>query len=157
MTRPLPPPSAPWRVPEAAGRPSRYLGLAYLARGDYRRALDYTQQTVTALEGTRRGERFGELFLPAVSSRVSLAWCHAALGTFAEGRAVGDEGLQIAEAVAHPYSLSWASYGLGLLSLRHGNLSRALPLLERAVGICQNADLPANFPRMAAALGAAYT
>ncbi len=34
---------------------------------------------------------------------------------------------------------------------------RALPLLERAVGICQDADLPLYFPWMAAALGAAYT
>ena len=47
--------------------------------------------------------------------------------------------------------------GVGLLSLRQGDLPRALPLLERAVGICQDADLPAYFPRMAAALGAAYT
>ena len=36
-------------------------------------------------------------------------------------------------------------------------MRRALPLLERAVGICQAADLPVWFPRMAAALGAAYT
>ena len=31
------------------------------------------------------------------------------------------------------------------------------PLLERAVGICQDADLPVWFPLMAATLGAAYT
>ena len=50
-----------------------------------------------------------------------------------------------------------ASWGIGLLSLRQGDLPRALPLLERAVGICQDADLPAWFPRIAAALGTAYT
>ena len=50
-----------------------------------------------------------------------------------------------------------ASDGIGLLSLRQGDLPRALPLLERAVGICQEADRPVLFPRMAAALGAAYT
>ena len=50
-----------------------------------------------------------------------------------------------------------ASWGLGLLALRQGNLHRALPLLERAVGICQDADLPALFPQMAATLGVAYT
>ena len=47
--------------------------------------------------------------------------------------------------------------GGGLLALRQGDLPRALPLLERAVGICKDADLPVYFPRMAAALGAAYT
>ena len=48
-------------------------------------------------------------------------------------------------------------WGIGLLALRQGDLPRALPLLERAMGICQEADLPGYFPRMAAALGAAYT
>jgi hypothetical protein len=33
----------------------------------------------------------------------------------------------------------------------------ALPRLERAVGLCQDADLPNLFVRMAAPLGAAYT
>jgi hypothetical protein len=37
------------------------------------------------------------------------------------------------EAVAHPASLMWAYYGIGLLSLRQGDLSRALSLLERAM------------------------
>jgi tetratricopeptide (TPR) repeat protein len=75
----------------------------------------------------------------------------------AEGRALGDEGLQRAEAAAHPASLMIACWGLGLLALRQGDLPRALPRLERAVGICQDADLPGWFPRMAAPLGAAYT
>jgi tetratricopeptide (TPR) repeat protein len=51
----------------------------------------------------------------------------------------------------------FASWGVGLLSLRQGDLPRALPLLERAAGICQDADLPVYFPLMAAVLGAAYT
>jgi class 3 adenylate cyclase/tetratricopeptide (TPR) repeat protein len=133
-----------------------YLGIASRARGDYRRAIACFGQTVASLDGARRRERFGEAFLPAVLSRANLAWCHAELGTFAEGRALGDEGLQIAEAVAHSGSLIWAYYGIGLLSLRQGDLHRALPLLERAVGICQDADFPSLFPWMAAALGAAY-
>jgi tetratricopeptide (TPR) repeat protein len=79
------------------------------------------------------------------------------MGTFAEGRVLGDEGLQIAEAVKHPVSLLTALWGSGLLALRQGHLSRALPLLERAVSLCQGADLRSYFPRMAAPLGAAYT
>ena len=110
-----------------------------------------------SLDGARRHERFGQVILPAVHSRAWLAWCHAELGMFAEGSALGEEGLRIAEAVAHPASLMCASWGIGLLSLRQGDLPRALPRLERAVGICQDADLPFYFPWMAAALGAAYT
>ena len=39
-----------------------------------------------------------------------------------------------------------ASWGIGWLSLRQGDLPRALPRLERAVSICQDADLPLFFP-----------
>jgi tetratricopeptide (TPR) repeat protein len=111
---------------------------------------------VTSLQGAQRRERLGQANLPSVQSLAFLATCHAELGMFAEGRAFGEEGLRIAEAVAHPSSLMLASWGIGLLSLYQGDLRRALPLLERAVGLCQNADLPFYFPRMAAAVGAAY-
>ena len=133
------------------------LGFAYQAQGDYRRAIDCLGQAVASLEGARRHERFGQVFLPAVCSCAWLAECHAELGTFAEGRALGDEGLRIAEAVAHPASLMMALWGIGLLALSQGDLPRALPRLERAAGICRDMDLPGFFPRMAAALGMTYT
>jgi tetratricopeptide (TPR) repeat protein len=135
---------------------NRDLGLAYQARGEYRRAIDGLGQAVAALEGARRHAFFGRVFLPAVLSRAYLAWGHAELGTFAEGRPRGDEGLRIAEAVAHPGSRMYAYHGIGLLALRQGDLARALPRLERAMGLCQGVDLPLVFPCIAAALGAAY-
>jgi len=112
---------------------------------------------VAFFEGERLRERFGQVLLPAVYSRANLAACHAELGTFTEGGALGEEGLQIAEAVNHLSSLMVASWGIGLLALRQGDLRRALSLLERAVGICREADQPSNFFWMAAALGEAYT
>src|SRR5262249_36020079 len=75
------------------------LGAAYMVRGDYRRAIDCFRQTVASLDGARRHERFGPGVLPAVQSRAWLAWCHAELGTFTEGRTLGEEGLRIAEVV----------------------------------------------------------
>jgi class 3 adenylate cyclase/tetratricopeptide (TPR) repeat protein len=134
-----------------------YLGLAYYDQGNYHRAIDCLGQTVASLKGAQQRERFGADLLPAVTSRTFLATCHAELGMFAEGRALGEEGLQIAEAAAHRGSLMWASWGIGLLALRQGDLPRALPLLERAVGSCQEAGFPGYFPRMAAALGAVGT
>jgi tetratricopeptide (TPR) repeat protein len=136
---------------------NQYLGLAYEVQGDYRRAIECFRETIASLDGARRRERFGQLFLPAMLSRADLALCHAALGTFAEGRALGEEGLQIAEEVAHPASLMLAYRGIGQLSLLQGDLPRALPLLEQALVLCQDADLPAYFPLIAAVLGAAYT
>ncbi len=133
------------------------LGLAYHAQGDYRRAIDCHSQTVASLDDARRRERFGLVSQPAVESRTWLAYGHAELGTFAEGRTLGEEGLRIAEAVAQPMSLLRAYQGPGLLALRQGDLRRALPLLERAMGICQDADLALYLPYTAAFLGAAYT
>jgi predicted ATPase len=136
---------------------NQFLGMASQAQGAYGRAIDCLGQTVASLEGAQRRERFGQAILPSVNSRAYLAWCHAELGTFAEGLAPGEEGLWIAEGVDHPGSLMHAYWGIGLLALYQGDLSRALPLLERAMGICQDADLPVWFPRMAAALGTACT
>jgi class 3 adenylate cyclase len=133
------------------------LGLAYHARGDYPRAVAYYRQTMVALEGARRYERFGALFSPAVLARADLAAVHAELGTFPEGRAVGDDGLRIAEAIDSPSSLMQASWGRGVVSLVQGDLQGALPLLERAVSVCQEMDLPVYFAYFAEALGAAYT
>jgi tetratricopeptide (TPR) repeat protein len=133
------------------------LGLSYYDQGDYRRAIDCCEQPVVALSGERRRERFGMFALPAVLSRALLAWCHAELGTFAEGRVLGEEGLRIAEEVDHPGSLMWATWGIARLALRQGNWRWALPLLEQAMGLCQDAGFPHFFPGMAADLGAAYT
>jgi class 3 adenylate cyclase/tetratricopeptide (TPR) repeat protein len=135
-------------------RAHQYLGQAYEAQGHYHRAID---ATVASIERTRHHERFDQVFLPAVVSRARLAACYAELGLFTEGRDFGEEGVRIAEAVAHPGSPMRAYHGLGLLALRQGDLPRALPCLERAVSICQEADLPGFFPMTAAALGAAYT
>ena len=133
-----------------------YLGIAYQAQGDYRQAIGSIGQTVASLDGARRYERFGQAVLPAVHARTHLAMCYAELGAFAEGTALGEEGLQIAQEVAHPGSLMWASYGNGLLFLRQGDLRWAFPLLEQAMGICQDADFPAFFASTAVALGAVY-
>ncbi|HSF32320.1 MAG TPA: adenylate/guanylate cyclase domain-containing protein [Candidatus Tectomicrobia bacterium] len=134
-----------------------YLGLAYHAQGGYRQAIDCLGQTMASLEETGRRERFGQAVLPVVRSYAWLAWCHAELGTFAAGRVLGEEGLRIGEAEAQLGSLMYASWGIGLLALRQGDLPRALPLLERAVGLCQDAELPHWFPLTAPALGEAYT
>jgi class 3 adenylate cyclase/tetratricopeptide (TPR) repeat protein len=129
-----------------------WLGLAYQAQGNYRQAIDYLERFRRQIVRDNAG-----VYSSAVGSCAWLASCHAELGTFTQGRALADEGLQIAEALAHPASLMIGSRGVGLLALRQGDLHRALSQLERALGICQEADLPFFFPFVAGPLGAVYT
>ena len=136
---------------------NQYLGLAYHVQGDYRRAINCLKQTIVSLDGAHRHERFGQIIVPAVNSRAWIAVSHAELGRFTEGRVLGDEGLHIAEAIAHPDSLINAYRGVGLLALRHGDLSRALSTLERAIDLGQEADLAGAFLNIAPGLGATYT
>ena len=75
---------------------------------------------------------------------------------FIEGRTPGEEGLRIAEVVDHPASLMVALWGGGLLALRQGDLRRTLSQLERAIGICQDADLPIYVPWIAGGLAGVY-
>jgi tetratricopeptide (TPR) repeat protein len=94
--------------------------------------------------------------LPAVQSRAWLARCLAESGAFPEGIAHAEEAVRIAEAVDHPNSLVHAYLGVGLLSLRQGDLSRAIPALERCLDLFRVFNILPWFPETASALGCAY-
>jgi class 3 adenylate cyclase/tetratricopeptide (TPR) repeat protein len=133
-----------------------YLGMAYHAQSEYQLAIACCRRAVAALDGTLRRERLGQFILPAVSARAFLAESLAEVGRFAEGLALGEEGLRIAEEVGHQGSLMYAYMGAGIPSLRQGDLPQALSRLERAMGLCQEADLQLYFPTIAWPLGLAY-
>jgi len=133
-----------------------FLGAAYHAFGAYHQATYHLQQNVASLAGERAQERFGLAGLASVFSRTFLVWSLAELGEFTQGRARGAEGVRLAEAVDHPYSLMHAQFGLGVLLLRQGDLAGAIPWLERGVCLDQGADIPLMFPRVASTLGVAY-
>ena len=135
---------------------NHYLGRAYEAQGDYRRAIDCFGQTVASLEGRGATSASGRFSCPPWSP---VPGSPRAMPNSACSLRAGPSGRRAADGrgSAHPGSLMLAFAGLGLLALRQGDLPRALPRLERAMGICQDADFPAIFPMMAAALGAAYT
>ena len=68
----------------------------------------------------------------------------------------GEEAVRIAREVDHPRSLVFAHRSLGLVSLRRGDLSQAIPPLERAVELCRVIQVPILFDVAAAHLGYAY-
>ena len=69
---------------------------------------------------------------------------------------MAEEGLRLAETVNHPFRLSEACYGVSMVSLRQGDVQRAIPVLEQAMGLCQDWHLLLFVPEQAAALGLAY-
>ena len=121
------------------------LGIAYQAQGDYRRAIDCFRQTVAALDGARRHERFGQAILPAVLSRASRQVpCragHVRRGQCPRGRRAPD--CRGGRAPREPDVCLVGDRSAGPPPRRP---AQGAPPLERAVGICQDADLPAVSP-----------
>jgi class 3 adenylate cyclase/tetratricopeptide (TPR) repeat protein len=133
-----------------------HIGTVYYEQGDYRRAIDYLGWNVATLQGDLIRERFGMTGLPSVLSRVYLSWSLAELGTFAEAAARGEEGVGIAEAADHPFSLIWAYSGVGHLYCNTGDVHRGIPVLKRGLELCQTWDIPTLLPQVTRALGSAY-
>jgi DNA-binding winged helix-turn-helix (wHTH) protein/tetratricopeptide (TPR) repeat protein len=154
-----------------------HLAVAQYGRGDFRQTIDSVTRTLAAragafeqtgrselISGSILGKRHAALGTFAdgligrsdVIARSLSAECHAELGMFVDGLVLGEEALSIAEAMAHPVSLLWALQGIGRLHVIQGNLTNALPLLERALVMCREANVPHLYPRIAVALGTAY-
>jgi tetratricopeptide (TPR) repeat protein len=135
-----------------------HLGRTYRILGDHRRAIDVLRRNVASIEGAQSRERFG---MPdpsrSVTSRTWLAVCHAELGEFAEGIALGEEVVRMAEVVDQPLSRIVAAWGVGGVYLSKGDFPKAIPALEYGLEVCQIWDIRAYAPAIASALGASYT
>jgi tetratricopeptide (TPR) repeat protein len=134
------------------------LGQVYWSLGDYRQAIACFERDVACLEGDLIRERFGMPGLPAVMAPAWMVWCLAEQGAFTAGREHGADVVHLAEALAatidHPFSLSTAYWGVGHLYMRHGDLEKAIPALERGLEVGGHIRL--GFPWMASPVGYAY-
>jgi tetratricopeptide (TPR) repeat protein len=134
-----------------------YLGSAYGARGEYRRAADVLRKSVETLPGIALGQDVQVAGLVPVFSRIYLVYCLAEMGEFREGLVSGDEGIRLAEAADDAYSLIFASCGVGTLHLLRGDVGPAIDPLERGLALCRSLTLPVALPLIACALGTAYS
>jgi tetratricopeptide (TPR) repeat protein len=140
---------------------SQRLGQVYYDLGDYHQAMAYFRSNVAALQGALLYERFdvGTFnALPALNARSLLVLCLAEVGGFAEGIAYGDEALRLVEGIDRRYDRVVVPLRVGQLYLRQGNVSKAIPLLERALALSQSADmqLSVSQAQAVAALAVAY-
>src|SRR5262249_34159411 len=118
------------------------LGRVYFSTGDYSPALEGLGWKVAKLPRGEAYERVYSIYLLAATSRAFLSLCHAERGAFTEGLAMAEAGLRIAETVNNPFSLILACRGASTVSLRQGEVQRAIPMLERALGLCQDWHIP---------------
>src|SRR5262245_40189701 len=132
------------------------LGIVYYAAGDFEEALHVSRQVVASLAGQSVPARFGQLAPSSVTSRYIVVLCLANMGIFVEGMVMAEEAVRMAEAVKQPYSIVFALHGVGFLSLCQGDLSHAIPVLQRALALCQEANIARWIPLIASTLGAAY-
>ncbi|HEY3068017.1 MAG TPA: adenylate/guanylate cyclase domain-containing protein [Methylomirabilota bacterium] len=135
---------------------SNYLGQAEYRAGAYRVAADRLRRSIASLRGDLVCERLGQAALPAVYSRTLLASSLAELGEFSEGNARGQEAIQIAETVDHPFSLGLAFHGGGRLYLCKGDVQKAIAMLERGHDLCRARVVGYWLPVISASLGLAY-
>ncbi len=133
-----------------------YLGAAYLFTGDYRQAEELLRKVLQLLEGDRSRERFGLAGFPAVVARCYLTQVFADRGKFEEGIAHGQEGIRLAEALDHPYSLVFACWRLAQLEILRGDLSDAIRLLERGLALSHEWNLTYFSVNHTGGLGYAY-
>ena len=133
-----------------------YLGAACLWTGDYRRAEDLLLKVLQLLEGDRSRERFGLAGFPAVMARCYMTWIFADRGKFEEGIAHGQEGIRLAEALDHPYSLAFGCWTLAYLQIIRGELSHAVGLLERGLALSREWNLTSFSVVNTGSLGYAY-
>ncbi len=135
---------------------SHYLGVTFHASGDYRQAEAFLRRVAQSLEGDKRRERCGLAGFPAAMARAWLAWALSERGEFEEGIAQGQEGIRIAEALDHPYSLLCASWGLWYLYGLKGEFSEAGRLLERSLALARDSNVAIFSPIVTGFLGDVY-
>jgi class 3 adenylate cyclase/tetratricopeptide (TPR) repeat protein len=132
------------------------LGPIYYDLGHFHQARELLEENVVHLTGKQCYEHFGLPCVAAVWSRVYLVMSLTQVGAFADGRSLGTEAVQIAEAVNHPYSLMVAYYGIGFLSLRQGHLPEATAMLEHGLAVCRAGHVRSWLPLLTAGVGYAY-
>ena len=135
---------------------SLYLGVACIYTGDYRQAEDLFLKVLRLLDGDLSRERFGLAGFPAVTARSFLTWVFADQAKFKKGIAHGQEGVRLAEALDHPYSLAHARWVLAHLRIVRGELDLAVDLLERGLALSSEWNLTYFSAANMGMLGYAY-
>jgi tetratricopeptide (TPR) repeat protein len=111
---------------------------------------------IQSLAGDLSGKRFPVTEFPAPIAHCYLALALAERGEFDEGIAYAKEGIRLAKAVDHPFTLVLACWGLSYLYGLRGDLGLAIRLLERGLSLSREWNLTVLSPRVTGFLGSVY-
>ena len=133
------------------------LGRACFALGQYRLGIERTRWLVvmdarTPLDVSARSVTL----LPSVGSRTWLALCLARIGEYGEALSAAEDAVRVADRADNPQARVWAYYTLAHIHLTRGEPAPAVLLLERALPLCRNGEMPLYYPRVLGALGSAH-
>ncbi len=135
---------------------SLFLGLACFSTLHYGESESHYLNVLDLLDGDARRQQFSLAGYPAVTAHGFLARIYADQGKFARGIAHGEEGIRLAEAVDHPYSLGIVSWCFADLLASRGELNRAVVVLERGLAVAREWNLPFLVAGNSGSLGHAY-
>jgi tetratricopeptide (TPR) repeat protein len=133
-----------------------YLGTACFVAGEYKRTDEFFSTILKLLEEDRFRERCGLAGFPAAMSRMFWPLALAERGEFAHALTEAEEGVRVAEALDHPYSLICTMRAVGRAHGARGDFNHAIPVAERSLVLSREKNLPQLFPEVADLLGYLY-
>jgi class 3 adenylate cyclase/tetratricopeptide (TPR) repeat protein len=135
-----------------------YLGWGYHTAGDFLKAEDFLRKVVHGWQASMDPRLPGSRSVTAlaVTARWSLAISLGERGAFQEAITQAEDGVRIAETVEHAYAQFLGPWGLGHVCSLKGDLSRASPMLERALALSRGWNFPIQSAYIAAQLGYVY-
>ena len=118
-----------------------YLGSSYHAQGRLREAERVLRQNLEALGDASMGDATIQSRISFVTSAAWVAFTDADLGDFDAAFEDLDQAARAAATTGHPYPEAIAQTMAGLVHLRRGQVSEALPLLQQSVNACREKGL----------------
>ncbi len=134
-----------------------YLGCAFLALGQFRRALQSFHAIIDALEGPRATERFGLSGLPYSGACALGANCLIWIGDREGARALLERGESVARTAKHLYSEVPLMIARGRLLTHEGKVPEALEVLEQAIAVCRERKFAGQLMRALEAASSVYS
>jgi tetratricopeptide (TPR) repeat protein len=132
------------------------MGQIHYYLGDYGQAIELLQRTLTDLADAPTPGRDDAPDALPVWQQSWLLLCLAQVGAFQTGQTISVDVRHMAETTNHPFNLSVAAYGVGMLFLRQGELLQAISVLERGLALYRASEIKDWLPTLAAGLGYAY-